>query len=320
MALVLLIGSFAIVRGVAEVGTAIWLRNVIESAWLYVLSGIVSIVFGAFLIVAPGDGAFAVLFVIGFYALFAGVMYIAIGSAASRRQQDAPHRFNRALAPPPDGPAQALSCIEEREHRKEIEMDFNTQVDDLENRVDQLKASVAAAARRTTSSSSSASPGPGRHRPGARRGQAGGQRGCRQGAVVVGADAFRREGPPRRAQGQGAAPRRPGRCGLRRVRRGLGRSGRLRRDRLRRLGRRERPGGDPRRDRRPHLCGREGGSARLAASVRPGLGHRPGPASCLIRDEPHRDATAGEVIVMSGPEAASATRPSRRQVITRVCC
>jgi uncharacterized membrane protein HdeD (DUF308 family) len=79
VALVLLIGSFAIVRGVAEVGTAIWLRNLIESAWLYVLSGIVSIVFGAFLIVAPGDGAFAVLFVIGFYALFAGVMYVAIG-------------------------------------------------------------------------------------------------------------------------------------------------------------------------------------------------------------------------------------------------
>ena len=79
VALVLLIGSFAFVRGIAEVGTAIWLRNLVESAWLYVLSGIVSIVFGAYLIVAPGVGAFAVLFVIGFYALFAGVTYVAIG-------------------------------------------------------------------------------------------------------------------------------------------------------------------------------------------------------------------------------------------------
>ena len=43
VALTLLIGTFAFVRGIAEVGTAIWLRNVIESAWLYVLSGIVSI-------------------------------------------------------------------------------------------------------------------------------------------------------------------------------------------------------------------------------------------------------------------------------------
>jgi uncharacterized membrane protein HdeD (DUF308 family) len=79
VALVVLIGSFAFVRGIAEVGTAIWLRNVIESTWLYVLSGIVSIVFGAFLIVAPGAGAFAVLFTIGFYALFVGVTYVAVG-------------------------------------------------------------------------------------------------------------------------------------------------------------------------------------------------------------------------------------------------
>ena len=79
VALVVLIGAFAFVRGIAEVGTAIWLRNAIESAWAYVLSGIVSIVFGAFLIVAPGDGALAVLYLIGFYALFAGVMYVAVG-------------------------------------------------------------------------------------------------------------------------------------------------------------------------------------------------------------------------------------------------
>lgn len=79
VALVLLIGSFAVVRGVAETGTAIWLRNVIENTWLYVLNGIVSIAFGTFLVVAPGAGAFAVLFVIGYYALFAGVTYVAIG-------------------------------------------------------------------------------------------------------------------------------------------------------------------------------------------------------------------------------------------------
>jgi uncharacterized membrane protein HdeD (DUF308 family) len=79
VALVLFIGAFAIVRGVAEVGTAISLRDSIHSAWLYVLSGIVSIVFGAYLVVAPGDGVLAVLFLIGYYALFAGVMYLAIG-------------------------------------------------------------------------------------------------------------------------------------------------------------------------------------------------------------------------------------------------
>jgi uncharacterized membrane protein HdeD (DUF308 family) len=79
VALVLFIGAFAIVRGVAEVGTAISLRDSLNSAWLYVLSGVVSILFGAYLIVAPGAGVLAVLFVIGYYAVFAGVMYLAIG-------------------------------------------------------------------------------------------------------------------------------------------------------------------------------------------------------------------------------------------------
>jgi uncharacterized membrane protein HdeD (DUF308 family) len=79
IALVLLIGAFAVVRGIAEVVTAVSLRDILDSTWLYVLSGIASVVFGAFLLVAPGDGALAVLWVVGFYATLAGVMYIAIG-------------------------------------------------------------------------------------------------------------------------------------------------------------------------------------------------------------------------------------------------
>jgi uncharacterized membrane protein HdeD (DUF308 family) len=79
IALVLLIGSFAIVRGIGEVATAIRLRSAIDNAWLYVLSGVVSVVFGAFLLVSPGDGVLAVLFLIGYYSLFAGVMYLTLG-------------------------------------------------------------------------------------------------------------------------------------------------------------------------------------------------------------------------------------------------
>lgn len=80
VAFVIVIGIFAIVRGVAEVTTAISLRNVIESEWLYILSGIVAIVFGAFLLVAPpATGVLAVLWLIAYYAILAGVMYVAIG-------------------------------------------------------------------------------------------------------------------------------------------------------------------------------------------------------------------------------------------------
>jgi uncharacterized membrane protein HdeD (DUF308 family) len=78
-ALVLLIGAFVLVRGIAEVAGAISLRGVIQDGWLLGLSGIVAIVFGAYLLVVPNDGALALVFAIGFYALFAGVMYIALG-------------------------------------------------------------------------------------------------------------------------------------------------------------------------------------------------------------------------------------------------
>jgi len=80
VAFVIVIGAFSIVRGVAEVATAISLRKMIEGEWLYILSGIVAIVFGAFLLVAPpATGVLAVLWLIAYYAIFAGVMYLMVG-------------------------------------------------------------------------------------------------------------------------------------------------------------------------------------------------------------------------------------------------
>ena len=79
IALVYLIGIWAIATGVAEAVAAYQFRQALTNEWLLAISGVVSVAFGAFLIVAPGDGVFAVLSVIGFYALFAGIMYIAAG-------------------------------------------------------------------------------------------------------------------------------------------------------------------------------------------------------------------------------------------------
>jgi uncharacterized membrane protein HdeD (DUF308 family) len=78
-ALVLLIGAFSLVRGITEVAAAISLGSVVRSGWALALSGIVSAVFGAYLIVVPQDGALALVYAIGFYALFTGVMYVAAG-------------------------------------------------------------------------------------------------------------------------------------------------------------------------------------------------------------------------------------------------
>src|SRR6266542_743944 len=79
IALVLLIGVWSIATGVAEIVAAYTLRRAIDGELVLAVSGVISIAFGAFLVVAPGTGVLAVLWLIGFYAIFAGVMYLAMG-------------------------------------------------------------------------------------------------------------------------------------------------------------------------------------------------------------------------------------------------
>jgi uncharacterized membrane protein HdeD (DUF308 family) len=79
IALVYLIAAWAVVTGVAEVIAAYNLRQVIPNEWLLALSGVLSVAFGILLAVSPGDGALAVLWIIGLYALIDGVAYVALG-------------------------------------------------------------------------------------------------------------------------------------------------------------------------------------------------------------------------------------------------
>ena len=79
IALVLLVGIWAIATGVAEIIAAFLPENLVGQRWLVGLSGIVSLVFGVLLVVSPGAGVLSVLWLIGFYAIFAGIMYLAIG-------------------------------------------------------------------------------------------------------------------------------------------------------------------------------------------------------------------------------------------------
>jgi uncharacterized membrane protein HdeD (DUF308 family) len=79
VALVLLIGVWSIATGITEVVAAYNFRQVLENEWLLVISGVISLAFGVLLIVAPGTGIFAVLYLIGYYAIFAGIVYIGMG-------------------------------------------------------------------------------------------------------------------------------------------------------------------------------------------------------------------------------------------------
>jgi len=75
-ALVLLsfIAVWSIITGILEIATAVRLRKMIDNEWLLILSGIVSIIFGALLIAQPGPGAISIVWLLGSYALLFGIL------------------------------------------------------------------------------------------------------------------------------------------------------------------------------------------------------------------------------------------------------
>jgi len=85
-ALVLLyfIGAWAVVRGLITVVGAFRLRKEIQGEWLLILSGAVSIVFGLLVLIWPLEGALAVIWLIGVYAVVFGALEIALGLRVRR--------------------------------------------------------------------------------------------------------------------------------------------------------------------------------------------------------------------------------------------
>jgi uncharacterized membrane protein HdeD (DUF308 family) len=79
IALVYLIGAWAIVTGSLEIASAIQLRKYITGEWLLALSGIASIIFGVFVLAAPLIGAIAIAFTVGIYLVVFGVLMISLG-------------------------------------------------------------------------------------------------------------------------------------------------------------------------------------------------------------------------------------------------
>jgi uncharacterized membrane protein HdeD (DUF308 family) len=79
-ALVLLyvIAVWAVITGVLEIAAAIRLRKLITGEWWLALSGVLSIVFGVLLMIAPAAGALVVVLWIGAYAVVFGALLIGL--------------------------------------------------------------------------------------------------------------------------------------------------------------------------------------------------------------------------------------------------
>jgi uncharacterized membrane protein HdeD (DUF308 family) len=91
VALLYMIGAWAIVRGIFEIVTAVQLRHEIANEWSMGLAGLVSVVLGLMFIARPGAGALALIWLIGTYAIIAGILLIIL----ALRMRGLPQRLNK---------------------------------------------------------------------------------------------------------------------------------------------------------------------------------------------------------------------------------
>ncbi|MBB5211433.1 HdeD family acid-resistance protein [Microbulbifer hydrolyticus] len=76
LVLVIFIGAWALVRGIFEIIGAVRLRKEIEHEWLLIFAGLMSVLFGLVLLLKPGAGALALLWLIGGYAIVFGITLV----------------------------------------------------------------------------------------------------------------------------------------------------------------------------------------------------------------------------------------------------
>jgi uncharacterized membrane protein HdeD (DUF308 family) len=89
LVLLMFIAAWAIVIGILLIWGAIELWKVLDDAWLIGLNGALAIAFGVLLVARPGEGAVAVVWMIGWFAVVFGILHVALAFRLRRFRQPA---------------------------------------------------------------------------------------------------------------------------------------------------------------------------------------------------------------------------------------
>ena len=98
LALLYVIGAYAIVLGIVAAGGAFWLPLEGSDRALLLLTGLVSILFGIVMFAKPGDGALVLLALIAAFALVRGVGELVVAIGGQRLLE---RELKRAFTPKP---------------------------------------------------------------------------------------------------------------------------------------------------------------------------------------------------------------------------
>jgi uncharacterized membrane protein HdeD (DUF308 family) len=97
-ALLMVIATWAIVSGILEIVMAIRIRKEIQGEWLLALEGVLSILFGVLLYIAPLAGAIVLGLWVGAYALVLGGMLLGSAFRLRRFMRQQPQQPEMAAA------------------------------------------------------------------------------------------------------------------------------------------------------------------------------------------------------------------------------
>jgi len=97
-ALLVVVATWAIINGIAEIAAAIRFRRVIRGEWFLGLAGVLSILFGVLLFARPVAGLLALAILFGWFAIFYGVSLTALGFRLRSWQKRLGQAFEAAPA------------------------------------------------------------------------------------------------------------------------------------------------------------------------------------------------------------------------------
>lgn len=87
--LVIFIGAWALVHGIFEIVGAIKLRKEIDNEWWLILAGVVSVLFGLMILIAPGAGALGLIWAIAAYSIAFGILLVGLSLRLRKHQPTA---------------------------------------------------------------------------------------------------------------------------------------------------------------------------------------------------------------------------------------